>query len=251
MTIRLTYENTETGQTETAELPDNDWVLLAGKSSDIVQAMAYGIGAYNGMMREFRCFELAGQAFDALCAPDGPLVFGPLTEAQREEAHVALLRASLTFDGYLSTVLAGLPEERRAQAWELAGELGLLPEPEPDGSSTGHPRHPRVCWTCGGRSARPIPPPDGYCCGVRWCEATGGHDLEGDWTIPVTLVCRRCGQWSPTVSADYHGPTVHALNEGTATTGCGLAVVVDGRNVLDATNFQPLVNCPDCLRAEP
>lgn len=124
MTIRVTYENTETGQTETAELPDNDWIVLCGRSSTIAEAMWHGISRRNGIMRGFRVDELTNAAFDGLC--DAPLLFQPITEVQREEAHMATLKASLLFADYVSHALFALPESRRAEARRLAVELGLV-----------------------------------------------------------------------------------------------------------------------------
>lgn len=125
MTIRVTYEDTETGRSETVELPDDDFIVLCGRANDVVEAMFHGIARRNGLMREFRAGDLAQQAFDGLLAVP-TLMLSPVGDVQREEAHMAMLKATLLFRDYVSQALHGLPEAKRAQARELAVELDLL-----------------------------------------------------------------------------------------------------------------------------
>jgi len=176
VTIRVSYENAETGQTETAELPSGNWIVLCAKASDVVQAMFRGIASHNGMMREFRAQELAQQAFDGLMESD-TLVLEPLTDEQREDAHMAILRATLTLRDYMTHALHGLPEDRQEDARRLAQDLGLLDAPDPQ--------------------------PVVYELTREQCEQSGGHQYKPKehGYGPNPGPCVRCGWFTSTASS--------------------------------------------------
>jgi hypothetical protein len=72
MAIRVTVENTETGETETVELPGEDYAVVACRWSDAVDAIAGEFGSKVGMLRIRAAEEWADWAVAALA--EGPLL---------------------------------------------------------------------------------------------------------------------------------------------------------------------------------
>lgn len=68
MSIEVTLRNTETGETETVELPSDDYAVVACRWTDAQEVIANHLGSRNGIMRLWKANELADQAVEALAA---------------------------------------------------------------------------------------------------------------------------------------------------------------------------------------
>lgn len=77
MSVKVTYENTSTGDTETVELPADDFMVICCRATHAVDEIAAYLASENGIMRMWKAEELASQAVDALIKASPTLLLGP------------------------------------------------------------------------------------------------------------------------------------------------------------------------------